>query len=204
MTWVVREGLPSICNFKISIWNFTCFSSRNLYGKKNVEFYTTGLISLFFVLIYFLLFFCLCIILLYFLGDFLNFTFQLCSWNFYLCNLVFKFSKFFLVLLIFLFMSSCSWFIDAISPFISLRIFFIVLLFAGFSFLCFLIFFFFFVFHGPFVPIVFSGSVFRSCFQMTGILGCHLFFRSETLGDHFETYKDTEPLKNNNVLDKKF
>lgn len=39
---------------------------------------------------------------------------------------------------------------------------------------------------------------------MTGILGCHLFFRSETLGDHFETYKDTEPLKNNNVLDKKF
>lgn len=105
-------------------------------------------------------------------------------------------------LFIFLFMSSWCWFTDAISPFISLRILFIVLLFAGFSFLCFLIF--FGVFHGPFVPIVFSGSVFRSCFQMTGILGCHLFFRSETLGDHFVTYKDTEPLKNENVLDKKF
>lgn len=62
---------------------------------------------------------------------------------------------------------------------------------------------FFGLFHGPFVPIILSGSVFRSCFQMTAILGYHSFFTSETLGDHLITYKDTEPLKHKNVLDKK-
>lgn len=93
------------------------------------------------------------------------------------------------MLLIFLFMSSCSWFIDAIITFISLRIFFIVLLCrVFFSLLLDFFLFFFYAFSYPFVPIVFSGSVFRSCFQMTGILGCHLFSRSETLGDHFVTY----------------
>ena len=166
MTWVVREVLPSICNFKISIWNFTCFSSRNLFyfplWKKKSWIFYIWINHFIFCLNFFSPIFLPLIILLYFLGDFLNFTFQLCYQNFYLCNLVFKFSTFFLVLLIFLFTSSCSWFTDGISPFISLGILFIVLLFAGFS--LFLVYF-FGLFHGPFVPIVLSGSVLEAVFR---------------------------------------